>query len=163
MALNDLKWLLFSISLFFLCQMASKGLLIWEIWPKMTENWPNMQKSSFLTFWPKLSNHSQLILIGNDFKRLIFFFIMSSSNFQSSAISATSTISAILAILYLRVSNIPFGLFFLIFCTMVGGHREKKWHSPIFRQNPHFSIFGQKGPKIAKKWGFGHFALLQKN
>ena len=80
-------------------------------WPKIGQN---MQKSSFLTFWPKLSNHSQLILIGNDFKRLIFFFIMSSSNFQSSAISATSTISAILAILYLRVSNIPFGLFFTI-------------------------------------------------
>ena len=120
-------------------------------WPKIGQN---MQKSSFLTFWPKLSNHSQLILIGNDFKRLILFFIMSSSNFQSSAISATSTISAILAILYLRVSNIPFGLFFLIFCMMLGDHRGTKVTEPDFSANPPFFHIWAK---MAENWGFSDF------
>ena len=54
MALNDLKWLLFSISLFFLCQMASKGLLIWEIWPKMTENWAKYAKIKLFDILTKI-------------------------------------------------------------------------------------------------------------
>ena len=35
-----------------------------------------------------------------------------------------------------------------------GSISEEKWRSPIFRENPHFSKIGQKGPKIAQKWGF---------
>ena len=133
--------------------MASKGLLIWEIWPKMTENWAKYAKIKLLTFWPKLSNHSQLILIGNDFKQLIISFIMSSSNFQSSAISATSTISAILAILYLRVSNIPFGLFFLIFPIVIGNNNLKK---KMF-----WPDFGQKRPFLGPKLRFLSYGTSQ--
>ena len=123
-------------------------------WPKIGQN---MQKSSFFTFWPKLSNHRHLILIGNDFKRLIFFFNMSSSNCQSSAISATSTISAILAILYLRVSNIPFGLFFLIFYIVLGVNKWRKVAKPDFSAKPPFFhiwvlIRAQNSPKIRFLW-----------
>ena len=65
-----MKWLLFYISLFFLCQMASKGLIIWEIWPKMTENWSKYAK---IKVFDTLIKIQSLILTGNDFKWLLLY------------------------------------------------------------------------------------------
>ena len=53
-----------------------------------------------------------------------------------------------------KVVILPCISFFWFFAQLWGSISEEKWRSRIFRQNPHFSILGQKGPKIAPKWGF---------
>ena len=45
--------------------MASKGLLIWEIWPKMTENWAKYAK---IKVFDTLIKIESLVFTGNDFK-----------------------------------------------------------------------------------------------
>ena len=61
--------------------------------------------------------------------------------------SESSSVSQSVSLSVTKVLIFPAISFFWFSGMFWGSISEEKWRSPIFRENPHFSKIGQKGPK----------------
>ena len=98
------------------------------------------------------------VWVGNQFKSLLLcsslsFLVLNDLKVETSAFKHVAILSLKICKIFAGV-HWCFACFFWFFPQLWGSISEEKWRSLIFRQNPRFSICGQKGSKIAQKWGY---------